>query len=70
MILRKGILKDFNAGDYTATVQLDGSPRGYLEAVTVAGNLSVGAMVHGRKVVVAFFDESNAREAVVIAVYE
>ncbi len=69
MSLRKGILKSFNSGDYTATVQLASSYKVYLEGVTVARNLPVVEMTVGRKVAVIFFDEHNAKEAVVIAVY-
>jgi len=69
MSLKKGVLKSFNSGDYTATVQLAGSHKVYLEDVAVARDIPVGEMVLGRKVVVVFFDESNAKEAVVLAVY-
>lgn len=69
MNLRKGILKSFNSGDYTATVQLAGSYKTYLEGIAVARNLPAGEMALGRKVAVVFFDEHNAKEAVVIAVY-
>ena len=69
MRLRKGVLKGFNSGDYTATVQLAGSYKAYLEGIAVARNLPVGEMTLGRKVAVIFFDESNAKDAVVIAVY-
>jgi hypothetical protein len=67
--LRKGVLKSFNSGNYTATVQLAGSYKVYLEGITVARNLSTGEMTAGRKVAVIFFDEHNPREAVVVAVY-
>ena len=66
---RKAVLKGFDSGSYTATVQLAGSHKVYLEAVTVARNLPVAEMVTDRKVVVVFFDAYNAKEAVVIAVY-
>ncbi len=69
MSLRKGVLKSFNSGNYTATVQLAGSYKVYLEGVTVARNLPTGEMTAGRKVAVIFFDEHNPREAVVVAVY-
>jgi len=69
MRLRKAILKTFNSGNYTATVQLGGSLKVYLEDITVARNLPVAEMVSGRKVAVVFFDEHNAKEAVVVAVY-
>jgi hypothetical protein len=67
--LRKGVLKSFNSGNYTATVQLAGSYKVYLEDITVARNLPVTEMIIGRKVAVIFFDEHNPKEAVVVAVY-
>ena len=69
MSLKKGILKSFSSGDYTATLQLTGSYKVYLEGVPVARNLPVSEMTTGRKVAVISFDENNAKEAVVIAVY-
>ncbi len=69
MRLRKAVLKSFNSGNYTATVQLTGSYKVYLEDIAVARNLPAGEMSAGRKVATVFFDESNPKEAVVIAVY-
>ncbi len=69
MSLRKGVLKSFNAGDYTAVVQLAGSYKVYLEDVAVARNLPSAEMAPGRKLAVAFFDEHNVKEAVVVSVY-
>lgn len=69
MRLRKAVLRTFNSGNYTATVQLGGSYKVYLEDITVARNLPTAELVSGRKVAVVFFDEHNAREAVVVAVY-
>ena len=69
MRLRKGALRSFNFGNYTATVQLSGSYKVYLEDITVARNLPSAEMVSGRKVAVIFFDEHNPKEAVVVAVY-
>ena len=69
MRLRKAVLKSFNAGSYTATVQLAGSYKVYLEDVTVARNLPTAEITAGRKVAVVFFDEHNPKEAVVVAVY-
>lgn len=69
MSLKKGILKSFSSGDYTATLQLTGSYKVYLEGVPVARNLPASEMTTGRKVAVISFDENNAKEAVVIAVY-
>jgi len=69
MRLRKAILKSFSSGNYTATIQLSASYKVYLEDVAVARNLPTAEMTAGRKVAVIFFDEHNAKEAVVIAVY-
>lgn len=69
MRLKKGVLRSFNSGNYTATVQLMGSYKVYLDDVTVARNLPAAEMTGNRKVAVVFFDEHNPKEAVVIAVY-
>ena len=69
MSLRKALLKSFNSGDYTATIQLAGSYKAYLQGIAVAKNLPAVEMALGRKVAVIFFDDHNSKEAVVIAVY-
>ena len=69
MNLMKAVLKSFNSGDYTATIQLTGSYKAYLEGVAVARNLSSVEMVIDRNVAVIFFDEYNPKEAVVVAVF-
>ncbi len=69
MSLRKAILKSFNPGNYTATIQLSGSYKVYLEGVAVARDIPAAEMALGRKLAVVFFDEHNTREAVVVAVY-
>ena len=69
MSLRKAILKSFNSGDYTATTQLSGSHKVYLEDIAVSRDIPAAEMALGRKVAVIFFDEHNSKEAVVIAVY-
>ena len=69
MRLKKGLLKSFNSGTYTATIQLAGSYKVYLEDVTVARNLPAAEMSAGRKVAMILFDEHNPKEAVVVAVY-
>ena len=69
MNLRKAILRSFNSGNYTATIQLAGSYKTYLEGIAVARNLPAVEMALGRKVAVIFFDEHNPKEAVVVAVY-
>ena len=69
MRLKKGMLKSFNSGDYTATVQLASSYKVYLEGIAVARNLPSAEMAVGRKVAIVFFDEHKPKEAVVVAVY-
>jgi hypothetical protein len=69
MSLRKAVLKSFNSGNYTATIQLTGSYKSYLEGVSVARNLPAVEMALERKIAVIFFDEHNPKEAVVVAVY-
>ena len=69
MRLKKGVLRSFNSGNYTATIQLAGSFKVYLEDITVARNLASVEMITGRKVAVIFFDEHNPKEAIVLAVY-
>jgi hypothetical protein len=63
------VLKSFNSGNYTATIQFTGSYKVYLEGIAVARNLPAVEMALDRKVAVVFFDNHNPKEAVVIAVY-
>ncbi len=69
MSIRKGTLKSFNSSDYTATIRIAGSYKVYLEDVAVAREILAAEMIAGRKVAVILFDEHNAREALVVAVY-
>ena len=69
MSLRKAILKSFDSGTYTATIQVSGSQKVYLEEIAVARNIPAAEMVNGRKLIVAFFNEHRLREAVVVGVY-
>ena len=67
--LKKAILRSFDSGNYTAVIELVGSGKVYLEDITVARSVPLTEMVVGREVVVVFFDEHNAKDAVVLAVY-
>jgi hypothetical protein len=69
MTFRKAELQSFDSGAYTADVLIAGGHKVYLEDVAVARNVPSGEMVSGRSLVVAFFDDFNPREAVVVAVY-
>lgn len=70
MRLKKATLKSFDSGNHTATVQMAGSYKVYLEDIAVAGNIAAAEMTAGRKMAVLFFDEHNPKEAIVIAVYD
>jgi hypothetical protein len=67
--VNKATLKNFDSGNYTATIEIAGSGKTYLEGVLVAGNLPVVEMLAGRKLAVILFDEHNVKDAVVAVVY-
>ena len=69
VIVKKAILRNFDSGNYTATIEIAGSGKTYLEGVSVARNLVVEEMLAGRKLAVIFFDEHNVKDAVVVTVY-
>ncbi len=69
MIMKEAILRSFNSGNYTATIEIAGSLKTYLEGVSVARNLPVAEMITGRRLAVIFFDEHNVKDAIVVAVY-
>lgn len=69
MTFRKAELRSFDSGTFTAAVLIAGGHKVCLEDVAVARNLPPSEMVAGRSLVVAFSDDFNPREAVVVAVY-
>jgi hypothetical protein len=69
MIIKKAILKLFNSGSYTATVQIAGSSRAYLEGVKTSRNIPAVEMIAGRTVAVIFWDKNNPADAVIVGVY-
>ncbi len=69
MDVRRGEVKSFNSGAYTATVQVAGSLSVWLSDVPVARNIASGEMVAGRNCAILLFDDANPQDAVVIAVY-
>jgi len=69
MNVRKGTVKSFNAGSYTATVQVAGSLSVWLSDVPVARNIAAAEMVVGRRCALIFFSESDPRDALVVGVY-
>ncbi|MBN2238996.1 MAG: hypothetical protein JW712_04425 [Dehalococcoidales bacterium] len=69
MEVKRGILKSFNSGNYTAVARLSGSDRVYIEGITVARNISSQEMTAGRELAIIFFDESNLKDSVVLGVF-
>mgnify|MGYP005840109421 CR=1 FL=1 len=69
MEIRKGVVKGFDAGSYTATVQVAGSLSVWLEGVPVSRGIPFGEMMAGRSCAVLFFDPSNPKDGVVLAVW-
>ena len=68
-MLRRGVLKSFNATAYTATVQVAGSLSVWLEDIPVSRGIPSGEMVTGRTVALLFFDDANPQDAVVVGVW-
>jgi len=69
MNLRQGTVKSFDAGSYTATVQVAGSLSVWLAGVPVSRGIPQGEMVAGRRCALVFFDDANPGDAVLVAVY-
>lgn len=69
MRVRRGEIRTFDAGAYTATVQMAGSISVWLSGVPVARNIAAAEVVVGRKCALIFFDDTNPDDAVVVAVY-
>lgn len=68
-MVKKGVLKAFDSGTYTATVQIAGSLSVWLDDVPVSRGIATGEMVTGRNVAVIFLDPGNPSDAVVVAVW-
>ena len=68
-MIKKGILKAFDSGTYTATVQVQGSLSVWLDDVPVSRGIPTGEMITGRNVAVLFLDPGNPDDAVVVAVW-
>ena len=69
MEMKRGVLRAFDSGTYTATVEIAGSLAVWLSGVPVARNIASGEMTAGRNVAVLLFDASNPNDAVVAAVW-
>jgi hypothetical protein len=69
MQLIKGILKSFDETSYRAVVCPENSGRAYLEDIPVSRGLPASEMQADRKVIILFWNEYCAGDAVVISVY-
>jgi hypothetical protein len=67
---KHGILRGFDAGSHTATVEIDGSIATYLGGIPVARNIDAAELTTGRDVAVLFIDPLNPQSAVLFAVWE
>ncbi|MGH2366250.1 MAG: hypothetical protein ACRDGF_02395 [Chloroflexota bacterium] len=68
-LLLKGTVRAFDAGSWTATVQMDGSLFVYLSGIPVSRGLSAAEVVAGATAAVAVFDASNSTDALVVGVW-
>jgi len=69
-MIKKAILKSFNSTDYTATIQVAGSLSVWLKNVPVSRAIPSAEMVVGRACGILFFDPSNPKDSVILAVWE
>lgn len=69
MIIKRGKLKSFDSSEYLASICLENSTKAYLGDIAVSRNLSASEMQTDRNVVVLFWNDFSAQDAVVIAVY-
>ena len=69
METRRGTLRSFDSGTYTATVEIAGSISVWLGGVPVARNIASAELVAGRSCAVLQFDASNPQDAVLSAVW-
>ena len=68
--IKRGKLRAFDSGAYTAEVSIAGSLSTTLTNIPVARNIATGDMVAGRHAAVIFFDVTDPTDAVVCAVWE
>jgi hypothetical protein len=68
-MIRKGVLKSFDAGTYKATVQIIGSLSVWLSDIPTTRGIASDDMVAGRYVAVLTPDPGQPGDSVVIAVW-
>ena len=65
----RGILRAFDAGTYTATVEVVGSYGYVLSGVLVARDIAAGEMTAGRVVMIAAADATSPTDMMVVGVW-
>ena len=68
-MIRKGIVKSFNAGTHKATVQIIGSLSVWLADIPTSRDIAAVEMTAGRYVAVLTPDSGQPGDSVVIAVW-
>ena len=69
MEMKRGRLRAFDSGAYTATVEVAGSISVWLEGVPVARNIASSELTGGRNVALLLFDPANPKDIVLTAVW-
>ncbi len=69
MGIHKGIVRGYEAGTGLVSVELVGSHPSFVQ-VPAGAHLGAVNLVDGRRCAVVFFDESNARDGLVVATYD
>lgn len=69
MELERGTIRDYSAGDHTATVEVDGSDLSYVSGVPVSRCIAAVEVVAGRACFVAWVGTGDVDEMMVLGVY-
>lgn len=67
--IKRGTIKDYDAGTHRAAVQVTGSLATYLPAVPVSAGIPASAVVAGRDCGVVFFTDDDPADAAVVTVH-
>ena len=67
--MKRGTLRAFDSGTYSASVEVAGSISVWLTGVPVARNIASGELTAGRNVALLLFDPANPKDIVLAAVW-
>lgn len=68
-MIKKAILRSFDAESYTATVQVAGSLSSWLEDVPVSRAIPAAEMIAGRACALLLLAPSNPKDSAIVAVW-